>query len=217
MRPEKNLEETIKEKVSVLLGEVMEKSWGITIPKMELDISDKLKSSQLNVYIPLHIPFSEAKQKFKREFLNHELRLHNGNISQLAKFLDMDRRSIHRLIKNLDINVDSIRGQEEAEKYQQEVINKSIRSALDDYKELINPQKMEKIYEEVPELSRSLAKIIPHQHLTWKEAEQEFERQFLLKALTENEWNVSKTARQVKIRAETVHRKIKRLRLEVKK
>ena len=48
----KDLEETIKEKVSPMLEETMEKHWGITIPQLGEELSDKLKNPQLNIYVP---------------------------------------------------------------------------------------------------------------------------------------------------------------------
>ena len=58
----KDLEDTIKEKVNPLLEETMEKSWGVSIPKLETDITAKLKESSLNIYIPLGKGFSESDQ-----------------------------------------------------------------------------------------------------------------------------------------------------------
>ncbi|MBU0457177.1 MAG: helix-turn-helix domain-containing protein [Nanoarchaeota archaeon] len=214
MKNKKDLEEKIKDKVSSILEETMEKSWGITIPKVESDITDKLKGPRLNIYVSLDLTFQEAKKKFKAEFLKRELRLHKGNISQLAKFLGLDRRSIHRAIKNLEINLDEIHHQHESkEKYQQEIVDKAIRSSLDQYKSLIQPQQMEKIYQEVPTLSRNIAKFLPHQEFTWKEAECEFEKQFLTHALNDNKWKITEAANKIDIRPETLHRKIKKLRL----
>ena len=65
----KNLEETIKEKVSPLLEEMMEKQWGISIPQIESDISDKLKHPTLKIYVPPNLEFNEAKKFFKKEFV----------------------------------------------------------------------------------------------------------------------------------------------------
>ncbi len=215
--PSKDLEETLKEKISPLLEGTMEKSWGITIPKLESDITDQLKQPQLNIYIPFHFSFSKAKRKFKAEFLKRELQLHKGNISLLAKTLEVDRRSIHRTIKDLEINVNQVRSKMESkEKYQETVIDQMIRSALEHYRNLIQPQQMEKMYEEVPSLSKSIAKFIPPQELTWKEAEQEFEKQFLHHALEQHQWRVSNAAHRIGIRAETLHRKIKKLGLQKK-
>ena len=52
MKSAKNLEETIKDKVQPLLEKSMEKSWGLTIPKLELDLSDRLKNQHSDLYIP---------------------------------------------------------------------------------------------------------------------------------------------------------------------
>jgi DNA-binding NtrC family response regulator len=210
----KDLEDTIKEKVSPMLEEMMEKQWGISIPQIESDISDKLKHQTLRIYVPPNLEFNEAKKVFKKEFVKKELKLHKGNISHLAKVLGVDRRSIHRMIKDLGINVERLRKEQESkEEFQKGIIDKTIRSTLDQYKGLIKQQKMEKVYQEVPKLSRNIAKFIPLQEVTWKEAEQEFEKQFLRHALEENEGVISKTADKIKIRPETLSRKIKKLGL----
>ena len=215
MKDKKGLEETIKEKVSPLLEETMEKSWGITIPQLESDITDRLKNPRLEFYIPAASTFQQAKRLFKAEFIKKELRLHKGNISQLAKTLEIDRRSIHRTIKDLDVDLGNIRNLPETqERYQEQLVNEAIRTSLDQYRDLIQPEKMEKMYIEVPALSKNIAKHLPHQDLSWKEAELEFEKQFLQHALEENQGDVSKTAQKSKIRVETIYRKIKRLGLK---
>lgn len=207
----KNLEQAIKEKVSPLLEETMEKHWGITIPKLESDITDQLKKPQLNVYLPLNLPFEKAKKTFKTEFIKRELRLHRGNVSQLAKLLELDRRSIHRAIKDLDIDVGEVRSRPESqEDYQKAVVDTLIRSALGQYKEIIQPQKMEMLYRDVDSLSRNIARFLPPPELSWKQAEQEFEKQFLVQALEESGWKISVAAAKLKIRPETLHRKVKR-------
>lgn len=211
----KSLEEKIREKVTVLLEETMNKSWGVSIPKVESDITDLLQNP-----LPLRSwmnagSFHDAKIKFKAEFLKSQLRLHKGNISQSAKFLGLDRRSIHRAVKDLDIVVGSLKKESlEMEEYAEHLVHQTIRSALEEYKEIIQPQKMEKIYQEVPALSRNIAKFFSFAQLTWKQAEQEFERQFLSEALKETGWKIIETARKIGLRPETLHRKIKKLGLK---
>ncbi|MFH0700981.1 MAG: helix-turn-helix domain-containing protein [Candidatus Woesearchaeota archaeon] len=213
MKPKErqDLEEALKEKVSPLLEETMEKSWGITIPKLETDITDSLKNPQLNIYIPPNLTFSEAKKVFKGEFIKRELRLNKGNVSQLAKLLKVNRRSVHRVIKDLGIKKDATLSKDE---YHQDLIGQSIRSTLEQYKQIIHPQQMEKMYQEVPSLSRNIAKFIPFEELSWKEAEREFEKQFLRQALHENGNNISKTAQKIELRVETLYRKVKKLELK---
>ena len=213
MKTKKDLEEAIKDKLPPLLGEMLEKHIGLTIPKLESDISDQLTNPHLNIYVPQHLTFSQAKKTFKSEFLKRELQLHKGNISNLAKKLAIDRRSIHRAIKELDINRLAKGKISSLDEYQEEVVDQTLRSTLEQYKEIIHPQKMEKMYEEVPALSRNIAKFLPHQEWTWKEAESEFEKQFLKQALGKHQWKISEAAKALEIRAETLHRKVKRLRL----
>lgn len=210
----KDLEAALKEKVEPLLETTMEKHLGITIPKIEADITDKLKQPLLNIYIPFNLPFTKAKKLFKKEFFKKELQSHRGNISQLAKTLNLDRRSVHRTIKDLGIKIKDIREQELLpEQYQEKHIGQAIRSTLQPYEEIIQPQKMEKIYEEVHTLSRNIAKFLPLEEFTWKQAEQEFEKQFLEHALEESRGSVSETAKKIKLRPETLHRKVKKLGL----
>ncbi|MDP3698511.1 MAG: helix-turn-helix domain-containing protein [Nanoarchaeota archaeon] len=211
-----NLEETVKGKVALLLEETMEKSWGIYIPQVQSDITDKLQNPlPQQLYLFRESSFHEAKQKFKAEFLKNQLRFHGGNISQLAKFIGLDRRSVHRSVKGLGLSMESIRQEQISENSCHEaLITRTIRGALDDYKDLIRPQKMEKMYQEVPALSRHLAKLLPHNHLTWKQAEREFEKQFLFQALSEHRGKVAETARQLRIQPETLHRKMSRLGLK---
>ena len=211
----KNLEETIKDKVSPLLEQTMEEQWGITIPKLGSDLSDKLNSPQLDIYIPANLTFSKAKKVFQKEFLRRELRLHRGNISQLAKLLGLDRRSVHRVIKSMDIDVEELRGSNESEEnYQEALVDKTIRSTLEHYKEIIHPQKMEKFYQEVPKLSKSIAKFLPRKELSWKEAEREFEKQFFQHVLEDCGNDFSAAAERIKIRVETLQRKMKKLGLK---
>jgi transcriptional regulator of acetoin/glycerol metabolism len=210
-KKKKDLEETLKEKVSPLLEETMEKSLGVTIPKIESDITDQLSTPLLDMYIPFQLNFTDAKKSFKKQFFKRELRLHLGNVSELSKFMGLDRRSIHRTIKDLDISMENLRAPHEAERYKETIVDQTIRSTLEGYREIIKPEKMENMYKEVSHLSRNIAKVLGHHHLTWKQAEHEFEKQFLEHLLQENGWNITQTAKKIGLRAETLHRKIKKL------
>ncbi len=212
--PRRDLEATLKEKVSPLLEGTMEKNLGLVVPKLELDITDRLKNTTLQMYIPFHLPFAQAKKVFKAEFLKKELRQHLGNISQMAKFLGVDRRSVHRAVKDLGVDTEEARKQFTPPMQAYEAaIDRTIRHTLEDYKQIFQEEKIESMYKDVPELSRNIAKFLPPSQFTWKEAEREFEKHFLSSALLENEWNIAHTARKVRLRAETLSRKIKKLGL----
>ena len=58
----------------------------------------------------LDMPFKEAKgqliESFERDYLNHLLTKHRGNISRAAAEAGIDRNYIHRLVKKYGIEVD---------------------------------------------------------------------------------------------------------------
>lgn len=52
---------------------------------------------------------------------------------------------------------------------------------------------------------------------TYKEAKEEFEREFLLQKLEENDWNISRTAEAIEMERSNLHRKIKSFGIELQK
>ncbi len=211
-KSKKDLEATIKEKVAPLLEETLEKSFGVVIPKLESDITDRLSHPVMNVYVPLIASYKEAKKRFKQEFLRRELVLKRGNVSQLAKILGVDRRSVHRAIKELKIDMEGLRDEGEGEmKYKEQVVDQTIRGALEQYKSIFHPARMEDLYKDVPLLSKNIAQVLPLEQLSLKEAEREFERQFFLHHIVDEKGNVKSTAQKIGLRVETLQRKMKKL------
>ncbi|MCX6707736.1 MAG: hypothetical protein NT001_06380, partial [Candidatus Woesearchaeota archaeon] len=83
-------------------------------------------------------------------------------------------------------------------------------SVLDNYKTVIHPEKLGVMYRNVPEFSRDILEAMPEKQLTMKAAEEEFEKEFIRKALAENGNNMTITARKIRLRYETLMRKMKR-------
>jgi two-component system nitrogen regulation response regulator NtrX len=52
---------------------------------------------------------------------------------------------------------------------------------------------------------------------TFREAKEEFEKEYLLQKLEENDWNISRTAEVIEIERSNLHRKIKSFGIELKK
>ncbi len=52
---------------------------------------------------------------------------------------------------------------------------------------------------------------------TYREAREEFEREYLLQKLEENDWNISRTAEVIEVERSNLHRKIKSYGIELKK
>lgn len=213
---EKTLDKVLKKKVEPLLDKSMHKILGVTISEFGKDISDKIERNPLISYnIDTSLDFKTAKKMFKKQFLKKMLQIHLGNVSEVAKVVGLDRRSIHRAINRLDIDIDKIRKDMiKAEYYKKEAVEDILKDTLDSYKSVLQESKLEDMYKNVDKLSSDIAHALPTVDMSWKEAEKNFEKEYLKKALKENKGNVSKTARQIGIRYETLHRKLKKLGLK---
>lgn len=211
----KSLDKVLKEKVEPIVDDAMHKFLGITIEEMRGEISDKIEKNRLISYnIDTSLDFKLAKKMFKREFLKRLLQTHLGNITAVAKVSGLDRRTIHRDIKQLNIDIKKMRDDlVQTKYYQKEAVYGILRQTLDDYKEVINPGKLEKMYKNADLLSERIVDQLPSIDMTWSDAEKEFEKTYLTKALSENNFNITKTAEDIGLRYETLHRKIKHLGL----
>ena len=208
-------EPTIEEKIKPIVKEATHKFLGVNIDELTDDITSKLtQSSLIDLEIDTSIPFKEAKKQFKRDYLEKMLKLHLGNISEVAKLTHVNRRSLHRLINEFDIDVNKIK-KEMKKPYDMKVtaVGHVIEETLDTYKAVIHPEKLEAAYEGVPEISGDILKELPEKNTSMKDAEEEFERRYLQKALIEHSHNISQTAKAIGLRFETLHRKLKSLKM----
>ena len=215
MEEQEPLEAVLEKKVKPVVEGLTTKFLGVNIHKISEDITTKLNKSTIeNIPIDTHLPYKEAKKKFKHDYLEKVLRLKLGNISEAAKSTDTTRRSIHRLIQDLDIDVKKIK-KELVKPYEIKKMDVStvIEHVLENYKEIIHPKKLEEMYKNVAVLSDDILKNLPEMPITLKEAEHEFEKEYLKRVLAEHHGNISATARKIGLRYETLHRKIKALSL----
>ena len=51
----------------------------------------------------LSLPLREARELFEREYMVSQLQKFEGNISQMAKFIGMERSALHRKLKALKV------------------------------------------------------------------------------------------------------------------
>ncbi|MBW2981326.1 hypothetical protein KY343_00470 [Candidatus Woesearchaeota archaeon] len=213
MAERKTLERALKDRIEPMLDESMHDMLGVTISEFGRDISDKIEKSPLIAYdIDTSLSFKAAKKLFKKQFLTRMLQNNYGNVSFVARITGLNRRSIHRAIKTLGINIKRTRKEMvKADYYRKEAVDGILKETLDNYREVIRPSRLEKMYRNVDKISGEIVKELPTIEMTWDEAEKEFERVFIKKALDENKGNVSKTARKIGLRYETLHRKIKKL------
>jgi len=76
------------------------------IQKVDIPLPSSSQSIALDQQM-LNLPYKDAKnyviENFEVEYLTHQLKLHQGNISRTAISCGIDRRSIHRLINKYNI------------------------------------------------------------------------------------------------------------------
>lgn len=204
-----------RKSVEHIVDDAIKPVLGVSIDELNRDISEKLsKSPLLSFDIDTKLSFKKAKKQFKQQFLARLLRVTYGNISEVAKRARVDRRSIHRIVKDAGIDVAKIR-EEMIKPYQirQKAVGSVIEDVLEHYKTVIHPERMAEVYRKVDTVSKEILDELPEKPISLKEAEEEFEREYLRKVLAENSGNVTKTARRIGLRYETLLRKLKSLGL----
>lgn len=210
----KDLEEQIEKKVKPILEKAMHQYLGITVDEIKKDVSDRIKKNPvLDLLIDFSQPYKEAKEDFKRQYVMKLLIKFFGNVSEVAKVSGLERRTIHRLIKKYNIKALKIRKEMARMDYiREEAMSDIIEDTLDHYKQTINPVKLESMYKEAGQISKEIIKELPEDILAWKEAEEDFDIRYLEK-ITKEEPTTVKAAKRVKLRYETLHRKLKKLGL----
>lgn len=211
---DEELEDVLKAKVEPIVISTMRRFIGVTIGELTKDLTEKLtKSPLIDFVIHTSVPFKKAKKKFKQDYLQKLLQVNYGNVSEVARVTGLDRRSIHRIIKEAGINVAGIR-REMAKAYEirQAAVGTIIEDVLRNYRDVLHPVKFDAMYRAVPELSRDIIESLPDDPMTLKQAEREFEAEYIRKLLKEHS-TVSEAARHAGIRYETLHRKAKKLGL----
>ena len=209
----KGLEKVVKEKLKPIIDTATMKYLGITSPEINVDISDQLlKNPLIDMPMDTTMSFKKAKKAFKEFYIQKLLHMQFGNVSMVAKIADIDRRSIHRLITKFRIDVPKLRKDMMKAEYVKETrVTHLMEDTLSSYKETFHPEKIKELYAYLPKLSKDIVKELPDEPMTLKEAEVEFEKRYLQQVLLQNKGNIAKTARQIKIRYETLHRKLKSL------
>ena len=207
-----NLELVLENKIKPILKDATIKYLGVNIDKLNEDISTKLsKQATVDIKPDFSLKYKDAKKKYKKEYLEKVLKLKLGNISEAAKVVHTDRRSIHRLIQDFHIDIKKIK-HELIKPYSIKVstINYALENTLDKYKEIIHPKKLETMYKNLGLIADDIVKELPETPATLKEAQDEFDKEYLKQKLADNNNNVALTAKKIGLRYETLHRKIKK-------
>ncbi|MBD3202809.1 hypothetical protein GF327_00810 [Candidatus Woesearchaeota archaeon] len=153
--------------------------------------------------IDLSKPFRKAKKEFMKQYITDILVLNFANITKAAQKARLNRRHLHRLIKKLDIDIDSLRQELFNPDY---YIKKNIQSIIEEN----NTDSIEIV---ITNFSNKIEKIT-EKDITFEQIMSLFEREYLLKVYIQNNKNVAKTADAVKLSERTLYRKINNYELK---
>jgi DNA-binding NtrC family response regulator len=184
---------------------------GVSIDRLSEDLSARLTHQHMPAEIDLTKDYRQAKRDFRKAIVVRFLVMHLGNISEAAKALRVDRRTLHRLIEDLGIDVSRIK-KELIRPYDVRVseVRSDISKVLDKYRQIIHPDKLESLYKNVDEISEQLARELPEDWPSLKEAESDFDRAYMEGVLGSHPGKGA-AAKSMGIRPETLSRKRKRL------
>jgi DNA-binding NtrC family response regulator len=205
------LDSVIDEKIRPLVQAYQQKYLGVKVSEIEQDISDQLKQSTLlDLPIDVKMPYRQAKKAFKRAYLLRMLQLHLGNISTAADAAGIDRRSIHRMVHSLRLPATRMRENVEPMYVRKSVVQGIIQDVAGQYRPALHPAKYKAFSTHSEALSEEIVKELPEAHLSLKEAERAFEREYFTRLLAQST-TIAAVAKQAKLRYEVVHRKLKML------
>jgi len=213
----KNLEKVVEKKdfeaLLPVIEDTMHRFLGVTISELNEDLTSKLnKRSLLNISIRHDLSYKPAKKEFKKEFVTRLLQINLANVSEAAKVAHVDRRSIHRIIQESKIDITQIRKELIKPRYFKKMaVSAIVEDVLEQYKDIIHPVKLDKMYKSVSRLSDDIVHELPETKMTFSEAEDFFDKEYIRFALEKEGFNISKTARTIGLRYETLYRKIKKL------
>ena len=141
---EAGLEEKIINKIQPAIDTIMQRFMGLRIHELGSDITTKLtKNPLLGFSIDATMPYRKAKKKFRKEYLIKLLLKTYGNVSEVARIAQIERRSIHRFIIETRLNVQKMREDMLRPEYIKEAaIGKELISALKEYENVLHPEKM---------------------------------------------------------------------------
>ena len=201
-----------KQKIEPLVEESMKNFLGVKIKEVNEDITNKLANQVLKVDFDTNMKFKTAKKRFKLKFITTLLQSCYGNVSKVAQISNLDRRSIHRLIKKFNIDIERFR--KGPYYFTQDQKDNYVYSVVEDVLSKYDVTKNKK-YELTKDHIKDISLQLPDINLTYEDAMKEFEIQFITKALEENKFNATQTAKKIGVAKETLSRKVNSIRTSV--
>jgi DNA-binding NtrC family response regulator len=197
--------------ISSIVDKAVKKHLIEDIPDLTYNITTNL---EFRLVFPIDItkPFKQAKKSFLKSYLNDLLTLSLGNISMAARKANVNRRHLHRIMSELEINPEAHRKELlKPGQYLKDNIHNILEETLIDFK---NDDKLRDVYSHLEHISETLAKDMD-ESMSYEEAVELFEKEFLGKALKENNYNIPKTAEMLDMNERTLYRKINKFNLAI--
>lgn len=210
-----SIEKIIAEKSAPAVERALHKALGVTIKELSEDITQKLKKNPLLEFnINTTVPLRSAKKAFRKGYLEKALKSHFGDISAVARILQVDRKTIHRMISELNIDINECRKALVSEDYvKEEAVGKAVIGVLKNYEHILHPSKVDEAYANTSRISEEIVKELNFSFISLKDAEKEFEREYISAALKENNNSLPKTAKKIGLSHEALYRKVRLLRI----
>lgn len=79
----------------------------IDLEEVEAALGDQPSTEGSENLYNFDIPLREARERFERAYLEHQLKLFNGSVSKIAKIVGMERTHLYRKLKSLNIDLKS--------------------------------------------------------------------------------------------------------------
>ena len=204
------LDTVVEKKIKPMLDEAMRRYLGVRIEELTTDVSDRLRrSALLDIPVDVNVPFKKAKLAFKKNYLIRLLQLHFGNIAEVARLSGVDRRSVHRLVRQSQVGERARKELHRRDFYVSDEVSTIIQESAEHYKGSLAPEKYRAFYDQVPIMGKVIAKELPLELPTLEQAERAWERRYFEAALKEFGPSPVAVARKIGLRYETLHRKLK--------
>lgn len=191
-----------------VIGRVLREAIGITIPELSEDLTSRLRDPLLGFDIHPELPFKGAKRRFKEDYIRAALQRRFGNISEVARLLKLSRRTVHRLAEQTEVR----RMREDmapARYFAEQDIGAAIGETMREYADVLHPSRLERLYEKVPQLSAELLRDAEYEPIPLEDALREFERRYLIAAVSRHGPVLKDVARKTGLRYETLLRKLR--------
>jgi len=188
--------------ISQIVNSVLKMFVGDDMPEINDTISSNLEL-RLILNVNMMKPYREAKKDFLRNYMDDLLVFSFGNVSMAARKAKLNRRHLHRMINELNIDPST---------HRKELLKpvEYVKSNVHDIIEETLTDEYESIHSNINDISRIIAENIDGP-VSYEEALDFFEKEYFRNALEENNFDIAKTAKFTRTSERTLYRKINKL------